>query len=368
MNVPRLPGAAELAVHAPVGDGEARVRVIDIEDGRYLSEETHALLPVRDGVVQALPERGIAKVALLERLDGSCAVGVGFVRGFGLRRGGMGSASNPLTQAVVGVAADDRELAATLAAVVSSEGAFVAVEHEAVVASLPTPVFGQTSDLGHNASRSAARGLVAAWRRLGCDLETPFAQLEFVAATSEPHLRISTRGLVRADPAAAERIAPVPVLLGAGDDSLAGLERVADRLCRTLGASRVTVRLGPSRNLPILAEALDVGVPSLARERSIDQLAAETVRWVVEHRRVLAVDDAATGTPRTPSAMVERYGLRSFLIAPVEVHGLFAGTVSVHVNETGRAWTREDEAAAASAAGDVARVAADEPALWREDS
>jgi GAF domain-containing protein len=367
MNVPRPPDASQLAIPGPVTEGEARVRVIDVEDGRYLSEETQALLPVRGGVVQALPERGIAKVALLERLDGSGAVGVGFVRGFGLRRGGIGSASNPLTQAVVGVAADDRELAATLAAVVSAQGAFVAVENEAVVASLPTPVFGQTSDLGYDAARSAARDLVAAWRQLGCELETPFAQLEFVAATSEPYLRISTRGLVRADPGSAQRIAPVPVVLGCGDDPVAELERVADRLCRELAASRVTIRLGPTRNLPILAEALDIGVPSLRRESSIDQLAAETVRWVVEHRRVLAVDEAATGIPRTPRAMVEQYGLRSFLIAPVEVDGVFAGSVSVHVNDVARSWTGDDEVVAASAARDVACIAAGEPALWMDD-
>jgi GAF domain-containing protein len=344
------------------------VRVVDIADGRYLSEEMHVLLPVRDGVVQPLPDRGINKVALLERLDGSGALGVGFVRGFGLRRGGMGSASNPLTQAVVAVGADDSELAAALAAVVEAEGAFVAVQDGRVVANLPTPVFGQTSDLTYAAAHTAARELVAAWRRLGCELETPFAQLEFVAATSEPSLRISTRGLVRADAGAVPRVAPVPVVLGAGGDPISELERIADRLCGQLSASRVTVRLGPTRNLPVLAEVLDAGVSSLRCETSIDQMAAETVRWVVEHRRVLAVGDAGTGVPRTPSAMVERFGLRAFLIAPILIEDAFAGTVSVHVNGEPRAWTPEDERAAAQAAAEAAGVVATEPALWREDA
>jgi maleate isomerase len=137
------------------------------------------------------------------------------------------------------------------------------------------------------------------------------------------------------------------------------LQTIADELRAELGASRVTVRLDPSLNLPIVAEALAPGVPSLAAERSIDQMKAETVRWVVDHRRLLAVADAVKGAPRTPRQMVERHGLRAFMIAPIFLRDQFVGSVSVHMNDGPRVWSAADQELAARAA---ARVAASEEA------
>ena len=181
------------------------MRVIEITDGAYLSGEAHEQVQVRDGIVCPRPEDGINHVAVLERLDGSGEFGVGLVRGFGLERGAIASASNPLTQAVVAVGADLESLAVAIAAVVESEGAFVAVDGGRVVAEFPTPLFGQTGSLGWAQARERITALVAAWRDLGCRLEYPFAYLEFVAATSEPYLRVSTRGVVRAEPSGSPR-------------------------------------------------------------------------------------------------------------------------------------------------------------------
>jgi adenine deaminase len=210
MRVPRVPRAEELRVNAPFTEGTAQTRVIEINDGEYLSREVIEELPVREGVVQT--REGVNKVALLERLDSSGDYGVGFVKGFGLRVGAMASASNPLTQAVVGVAASDAELAAALRAVVESEGAFVAVRGERPIAVFPTPLFGTASELAYEPAREAVRALVSAWRGLGCTLSVPFAYLEFVAATSEPYLRISTQGVVRIDPSSRPRVQAVDVI------------------------------------------------------------------------------------------------------------------------------------------------------------
>ena len=214
MRVPSVPTASQLALAAPVQDGEVTVRVIEITDGAYLSGEEHEQVQVRDGIVCPSAGDGINHVAVLERLDGSGAFGVGLVRGFGLERGAIASASNPLTQAVVAVGADLDSLALAIAAVVEGEGAFVAVDRGSVVADFPTPLFGQTGSLGWAQARERITALVGAWRDLGCRLEYPFAYLEFVAATSEPYLRVSTHGVVRAEPSGSPRVRVVPVVVG----------------------------------------------------------------------------------------------------------------------------------------------------------
>ena len=200
MAVTRRFEPADLRVPAPCREGSVRVRVIDLIDGEYLSHETIVALPVRDGAVQPAPELGVNKVVLIDRLRPEAPYGVAFVRGFSLHAGAMASASNPMTQGVVAVGATDDDLVTAIARVIDSGGAFVAVRDGAVAAELPTPILGMTSDLPYDLARARVRELLAAWRALGCRLSTPFAYLEFVAASTEPYLRVSTRGLVRVTP------------------------------------------------------------------------------------------------------------------------------------------------------------------------
>jgi maleate isomerase len=127
------------------------------------------------------------------------------------------------------------------------------------------------------------------------------------------------------------------------------LDDVADRLRAQLGVSRVTVRLGPKQDLPLVAESLAPNAASLRKVRNVPQMTAETVQWVVRHRRVLAVGNAIEETPRTPRAMTNDFGVRAFLIAPIESDGEFLGTVSAHAAEI-RTWAAHDIEAAADAA------------------
>jgi adenine deaminase len=200
MAVTRRFAAEDLRVAAPCHEGVVPVRVIDIRDGEYLSHEVTIELPVRDGAVEAAPEHGVHKVVLIDRLRPEAPFGVGFVRGFGLAAGAMASASNPLTQGVVAVGADDADMATAVNRVIDCSGAFLAVRAGSVIAEFPTSVLGMTSDLPYAEARTRVDELIAAWREMGCTLSAPFAYLEFVAASTEPHLRISPRGLVRIGP------------------------------------------------------------------------------------------------------------------------------------------------------------------------
>lgn len=134
------------------------------------------------------------------------------------------------------------------------------------------------------------------------------------------------------------------------------MNRLAETLLQRLRASRVTVRLHPERNMPIVAEALAPGVESMRGEQAIDQNAAATVRWVATHRATLVIGDARTGEPATPQPMIERYGLRAFMIAPLLDGDQLLGTVSVHVNGEPRDWTAADVAALEAARDEVFRT------------
>jgi adenine deaminase len=194
MNVRRPLVADDFRVAAPAGS-TARARVIVVRDGSLESDEAIETLPVLDGAVAPDPERGINKIAMIDRVFGTGEIGVGFVRGFGLRAGAIGTSANVFNQNVVVVGADDDDLAAAANAIVALKGGFVAVRGGRVVADFPTPLNGIVSDLGYADTRTRITRLLAAWRSLGCQLETPQINLEFVTLVTIPRLRISTRGL-----------------------------------------------------------------------------------------------------------------------------------------------------------------------------
>src|SRR5581483_11820671 len=193
MNVARRPTPDDFRVSA---DGDrAQVRVIVVTDGSLESHEAIETLRVVDGQVQADPERGINKIAMIDRVFGNGEIGVAFVRGFGLREGAIGTSANVFNQNVVVVGTSDEDLAAAANAIIELKGGFVAVRGGRVEADFPTPLNGIVTDLGFDDARARIDGLLRAWRSYGCELRTPQINLEFVTLVTIPRLRISTRGL-----------------------------------------------------------------------------------------------------------------------------------------------------------------------------
>jgi len=125
-------------------------------------------------------------------------------------------------------------------------------------------------------------------------------------------------------------------------DDRAAYEQVMDDLRIQLGASRTTLRLDqPNANYPVAAESCAPGVPSIRHDNSIDQRNAATARWILKEGRVLTVDDALTANPAPPAAIVNVYGLRAFMMAPLarkDADNLI-GWISVHENGGPRRWT-----------------------------
>ncbi|MGH3046941.1 MAG: adenine deaminase, partial [Gaiellaceae bacterium] len=66
-----------------------RARVIGIVEGQIVTEALEEEPLVEDGLAVADPSRDLAKIAVIERHLGTGRVGLGFVRGFELRRGAL---------------------------------------------------------------------------------------------------------------------------------------------------------------------------------------------------------------------------------------------------------------------------------------
>ncbi len=197
-----------LALPAPTGR-TARAHVIGIVPDQILTERGAEELPIVDGVVTAAPERDIAKLAVVERHHASGNVGLGFVRGLGLRRGALAGSVGHDAHNLIVAGCDDTSMHTALRGVAASGGGLAVAVGEQVVASLPLPVGGLMSDQPLETVRAHMERLLSAARALGCGLRDPFMALSFLPLEVIPALRLTDRGLVDV-----ERFAVVPLWAG----------------------------------------------------------------------------------------------------------------------------------------------------------
>jgi adenine deaminase len=177
----------------------AQVRVIGVVPDQIVTESLVEDAPMLDGRVVADAGRDLAKIAVVERHLGTGRIGLGLVRGFGLRAGALASTIAHDAHNIVAVGMSDDDLHRAVARLAELGGGIVVVEDGDVRAELPLPVAGLLADLSLDEVVAASRACVEAARRLGCTLPSPFQLLAFLALSVIPSLKITDRGLVDVD-------------------------------------------------------------------------------------------------------------------------------------------------------------------------
>ena len=193
MNLRYAPAQLEVAA-----SGAGPIKVIDLVPNQIVTRKVLLSPKVEDGKVVADPTRDLLKLVVVERHRATGNVGVGFVRGFKLRHGALGSTVAHDAHNVVVVGANDRDILAAIAALERMQGGLVAVVDGEVKASLPLPIAGLVSDLPLDRVMQGVSALDAAAHAMGCDLPAPFMSLSFVSLSPIPELKLTDQGLIDA--------------------------------------------------------------------------------------------------------------------------------------------------------------------------
>lgn len=183
----------DLSVAAGAG---ARARVIHAIPGQIVTGQSIEELAVRDGLAVCDPDRDILKIAVIERHRGTGNIGVGFVKGFGLKSGAIASTVAHDNHNIVVVGASDEDMVAAARAVAETGGGQAVVAHGRVLASVPLPIAGLMSDLPLEAVRDRVEAMTRAARELGGTLPDPLMTMSFLALAVIPELKITDLGLV----------------------------------------------------------------------------------------------------------------------------------------------------------------------------
>ena len=180
-------------------EGDGGARVIGIVPDQIVTESLVDQPRVDGARALSDPDRDLLKIAVVERHLGTGRVGLGFVRGFGLRSGAMASTVAHDAHNVVVVGVKDDDMLRAVRRLSDTGGGVVVVDGWIVKAELKLPVAGLLSDASLEEVIDASRACVRAAHSLGCELPSPFQTMAFLALSVIPSLKITDRGLVDVD-------------------------------------------------------------------------------------------------------------------------------------------------------------------------
>jgi adenine deaminase len=186
--------ASSLDFTIPAGEGPARV--IGAIADQVVTEDLRLVPTTDNGHVVADPDRDILKIAVVERHRGTGNVGLGLVKGVGLKLGAIASSIAHDSHNIIVVGTDDDEMRAAVAAVAEMGGGQVVVASGEVQAACPLPIAGLMSDKPLEEVRDQVEALTKAAHALGCKLPEPLMTMSFLALPVIPSLKLTDKGLV----------------------------------------------------------------------------------------------------------------------------------------------------------------------------
>ncbi len=175
---------------------EERVRVIGVVPDQVVTEHLIEPVQMEGGMAVAAPERGLLKIAVIERHRRTGNVGLGFVRGLGLKRGALAGSVGHDAHNLIVAGCDDVSMMTAARAVADLGGGLVAALGENVLHSVPLPIAGLMSDRPAKVVREQMERLIRVTRDLGSSLHDPFMALGFLALEVIPSLKLTDQGLV----------------------------------------------------------------------------------------------------------------------------------------------------------------------------
>lgn len=175
-----------------------KMRVIEIIPDQIVTREVQVTPRIEAREVVADVERDILKMVVIERHRATGNVGVGFVRGFKLKHGAIGSTVAHDAHNVVVVGTNDTDILRVIEELEKLQGGQIAVANGKIKAALGLPVAGLVSDRPLAEVMQRIDALNAAAQELGCDLAAPFMTLSFLSLSPIPALKLTDQGLIDA--------------------------------------------------------------------------------------------------------------------------------------------------------------------------
>ena len=168
--------------------------VIEVIPGQIVTRKQKMLLPHRNGVFT--PQNDLLKIAVVQRHDGSGRIGLGVVKGFGLKNGAIASTVAHDAHNLIVIGDNDEDMLAAVSKLKDCGGGYTIVSAGRTVKTLPLPIAGLFTDDRNIDIICALNDMAIAAHTMGVpDNIDVFLNLSFMALPVIPELRITDLGL-----------------------------------------------------------------------------------------------------------------------------------------------------------------------------
>lgn len=170
--------------------------VIGLIPGQITTRHLRLKPKVKDGLVMADTKRDLLKLAVIERHEASGNVGLGLVKGFGLKKGALASSVAHDSHNLIIVGTNDHDMMEAAIQIIRMKGGLAVVSDGQVVESLSLPIAGLMSDQSISDVKAKLDDLHRAAAKLGCRVKDSLSALSFLSLAVVPALKLTDRGLV----------------------------------------------------------------------------------------------------------------------------------------------------------------------------
>jgi adenine deaminase len=199
MNTVKAPeiSAADLAVPEAHADDVGMVRTLDIQPGGLVAREGKAQPKVAAGHLTADPERDLLKIICMERISGRADRFIGFVRGWGQKRGAVATTLCWDAGGIVGIGANDADLCVAVNRLREMQGGSVIYVDGDLKAEIPLRVGGYASELEMPGLADRLDRFQKTMASLGSSLSFAHLTLSVLTTPAIPFIRMTETGYHR---------------------------------------------------------------------------------------------------------------------------------------------------------------------------
>jgi len=170
-----------------------KVHVIQAHDGQLVTSHLVDAPKVIDGHLVSDTERDILKMTVVNRYE-DAPPSLGFIKGFGLKRGAIASSIAHDSHNIISVGTNDKDMCRAINAIIRNKGG-ISVVNDNMENVLPLPIAGIMSDLNYEDVSRSYSELDRLSKALGSTLKAPFMTLSFMALLVIPEIKLGDRGL-----------------------------------------------------------------------------------------------------------------------------------------------------------------------------
>ncbi len=179
----------------PMGTS-TKAHIIGINPNNLITEHLVAEIPVTNGFFDSTTEHDLLKIAVIERHKATGNIGLGIVKGLGLKNGAIATTVAHDSHNIIAVGTNDEDIKTAVEALHELKGGLVVVQDGQVLASLSLAIAGLMSEQPFPVVYKQLKALDESLLQIGAPTHfNAFLTLSFLSLPVIPHLKLTDCGL-----------------------------------------------------------------------------------------------------------------------------------------------------------------------------